>query len=148
MIELGPFVISGGLAFFLLRHLILPRLETWLENQEWYDRIPKIFSEVDDEELKAIQISGPENDRLGFLGVGAAGVAFVLWAFPKKLLCNGTYCREVDFWIPPQPNLFGELSRESWIWFTNERLPAIAAFLVLSFVLLLLRDPSGARRVS
>ena len=139
MIELGPFVISGGLAFFLLRHLILPRLETWLENQEWYDRIPKIFSEVDDEELKAIQISDIENDRLGFLGVGAAGVAFVLWAFPKKLLCNGTYCREVDFWIPPQPNLFGELSRESWIWFSTERLPAAGVFAFAAVTMLLLR---------
>ncbi len=139
MIELGPFAISAGLAFFLLRHLILPRLANWLENQEWYDRIPNIFREVDDEELKAIQSRRPKSDRLGFLGLGAAGVAFVLWAFPKKLLCDGTYCREVDFWIPPAPNLLGELSQESWIWFTNERLAASVSFLALSFVLLLFR---------
>ena len=80
-----------------------------------------------------------KRDRLGVLGVGAAVGAFVLWAFPKKSLCEGMSCREVDFWVIGQPNLLGELPRDSWYWFTDVRLPAIAAVLALSFVLLLLR---------
>ena len=80
-----------------------------------------------------------KRDRLGVLGVGAAVGAFVLWAFPMKFFCEGTYCNEVDFWITRQSNFLGELPRYSWYWFTDARLPAIAAFLALSFVLLLLR---------
>jgi len=51
-------------------------------------------------------------DRLGVLGVGSAVVAFALWAFPY-----GSYLQM----------------------FSMARLPAVAAFLALAFILLLLR---------
>jgi hypothetical protein len=55
-------------------------------------------------------------DRLAILGVGSAAIAFLLWAVPD--------C--------PYPNFCSD-------WFPDERLPAVAAFLALSFILLLLR---------
>jgi hypothetical protein len=56
-------------------------------------------------------------DRLGVLGVGSAVIAFVLWAFPYGSFTYGSYLQM----------------------FSMTRLPAIAAFLALAFILLLLR---------
>ncbi len=58
-------------------------------------------------------------DRLGVWGVGAAAIALLLWAWPGCVSGNGYGCIEE--------------------WFSFERLPAVAAFLALSFILLLLR---------
>lgn len=60
-----------------------------------------------------------ERDPLAVLGVGAAVVAFLVWAWPEF----------------PQP----AFSRYHFVWFESERLPAILAFLALSHFLLLLR---------
>ena len=57
-------------------------------------------------------------DPLAVLGVGSAVVAFLLWAWP-------------DSYEP------GNFSRS--LFFEAERLPAVAVFLVLSLILLLLR---------
>jgi hypothetical protein len=55
-------------------------------------------------------------DRLAALGVGSAVVAFLLWAWPSVFF----------------PFYFSGF-------FSMERLPAVAAFLAVSFILLLLR---------
>ena len=55
-------------------------------------------------------------DRLAVAGVGSAVVAFLLWAWPYEF------------------GLF-----YGYLFFSTERLPAVAAFLALSFILLLLR---------
>jgi hypothetical protein len=62
-----------------------------------------------------------ERDPLAVLGVGSAVVAFLLWAWPEYYS-------------------YGSLQG----FFSTDRLPAFAAFLVLSFILLLLR--AGNRR--
>jgi hypothetical protein len=83
-----------------------------------------------------------KRDQLGVLGVGAAVGAFVLWAFPKKCIYGIFPCVEFDFWedLPTYSSFYSEESPNfSWYWFTDVRLPAIAAVLALSFVLLLLR---------
>jgi len=64
-----------------------------------------------------------KRDLLGVLGVGAAVVAFLFWSLPYD------YCAVAGSGICT-------MNQE---WFTSERLPAIAAFLALAFVLLLLR---------
>jgi hypothetical protein len=63
----------------------------------------------------------PATDWLAVFGVGTAVVAFLLWA-----------------WSSPWPSRYNGFF---WFeqWFTTDRLPAVAAFLVASFVLLLLR---------
>ncbi len=63
-----------------------------------------------------------QRDPLAVLGVGSAVVAFLFWAIP------GTYCSDSQ-------NSFSCSS----LWFSSERLPASAAFVALSFILLLLR---------
>ncbi len=55
-------------------------------------------------------------DRLAVLGVGSAALAFLLWAWPYEWGLFYFYAA-----------------------FSTERLPAAAAFLALSFILLLLR---------
>jgi hypothetical protein len=107
-----------------------------------------------------------KRDRLGVLGVGAAVVAFGLWAFPIRVYCGyviGTlfgvgdgrhnFCDEIPYWETAAINgnlrifplgsidgladgVGGEISTT---FFTSERLPAIAAFLAIAFILLLLR---------
>jgi len=63
----------------------------------------------------------PATDRLAVLGVGSAVVAFLLWAWPGCWLSSGC-------------------ERTTEHWFSSaERLPAVAAFVALSFILLLLR---------
>ena len=57
-------------------------------------------------------------DRLAVAGVGSAVVAFLLWAWPESY----------------EP---GNFSRS--LFFEAERLPAVAVFLALSLILLLLR---------
>ena len=64
-------------------------------------------------------------DRLGVLGVGSALIAFVLWAFPHEASRG-----HAVFSLPQTWRL--EM-------FSTARLPAIAAFLALAFILLLLR---------
>ena len=61
--------------------------------------------------------SRPATDWLAVFGVGAAVIAFLLWAWPAQ---NTERCC--------RPELF-----------TDSRLPAVAAFLAVSFILLLLR---------
>jgi hypothetical protein len=63
-----------------------------------------------------------KRDRLGVLGVSSAVVAFALWAFPFDYCGAGS-----------------GICTATQVFFTTERLPAIAALLALSFVLLLLR---------
>jgi hypothetical protein len=63
----------------------------------------------------------PATDLLAVLGVGSAVVAFLLWAWPGCSLYNALLM----------------CSHEAW--FSLARLPAVAAFLALSFILLLLR---------
>ena len=60
----------------------------------------------------------PPIDWLALLGVGSAVVAFLLWAWPESY----------------EP---GNFSRS--LFFEAERLPAVAVFLALSLILLLLR---------
>ena len=60
-------------------------------------------------------------DRLRVLGVGSAVVAFLLWAWPG---CVGRYS------IIGLPD--GCITEG---WFSSDRLPAIAAFLALAFIL-------------
>ena len=63
----------------------------------------------------------PAADWLAVLGVGSAALAFLLWAWP-------------ECWLSPG------CDRTTEHWFSSaERLPAVAAFLALSFILLLLR---------
>ena len=57
-----------------------------------------------------------ERDPLAVLGVGSAALAFLLWAWPEYYF-------------------YGSLQG----FFSTARLPAVAAFLALSFILLLLR---------
>ena len=64
----------------------------------------------------------PATDWLAVFGVGAAVVAFVLWAWPSD---DGLCVWSIPCWV--------DFS------FSDERLPAVAAFLVLSLILLLLR---------
>ncbi len=61
----------------------------------------------------------PATDTLAVLGVGSAVVAFLLWAWP-------------EYYEP------GNFSRS--LFFEAERLPAVAVFLALSLILLLLRS--------
>jgi hypothetical protein len=63
-----------------------------------------------------------KRDRLAVAGVASAFVAFLLWAIPARNSDGGA-------------NIIDE---EGWA-FSDERLPAVAAFLALSFILLLLR---------
>jgi hypothetical protein len=63
-----------------------------------------------------------ERDRLAVFGVGSAVVAFLLWAWPSD---DGLCVWNIPCWV--------DFS------FSDERLPAAAAFLALSFILLLLR---------
>jgi hypothetical protein len=80
-----------------------------------------------------------KRDRFGVLGVGSAIVAFVLWAFPVRYLvistAGNTTVIEQPFW----QSLPSSAPMTSVRWFTDDRLPAIGAFLALSFILLLLR---------
>ncbi len=63
----------------------------------------------------------PATDLLAVLGVGSAVVAFLLWAWPECWWSSGC-------------------GRWTENWFSSaERLPAVAAFIALSFILLLLR---------
>lgn len=94
-------------------------------------------------------------DRLAVTGVGSAVVAFLLWAAPlypgigvRTLQCgypsNGDSVSTINLlvlYLKSQcPEISGPwlvfVSRE---WFSTERLPAVAAFLALAFILLLLR---------
>jgi hypothetical protein len=68
----------------------------------------------------------PATDRLAVLGVGSAVVAFLLWAVPARVCWWGGSQNY------PQPFCGQEF-------FTLDRLPFAAAFLALSFILLLLR---------
>jgi hypothetical protein len=63
-----------------------------------------------------------KRDRLAVLGVGSAVVAFLLWAIPAQNRNGGS-------------NIIDE---QAWA-FSDARLEAVAAFLALSFILLLLR---------
>ena len=63
-----------------------------------------------------------KRDPLAALGIGSGALAFLLWAIP------GEDC----FSDSPYTSCPSE-------WFSPERLPAVAAFLALSFILLLLR---------
>ncbi len=65
-------------------------------------------------------------DPLAALGVGSAAVAFVLWAWPSP-------------WPSPWALEWWHGFFYFGPWFPTERLPAAAAFLALSFILLLLR---------
>ena len=65
--------------------------------------------------------SRPATDWLAVLGIGSAAFAFLLWAWPGCALYNALLM----------------CSHEAW--FSLARLPAVAAFLALSFILLLLR---------
>lgn len=65
-------------------------------------------------------------DRLAVAGVGSAVVAFLLWAWPSPWPSPWAWEWWHGFFY------FGP-------WFPTERLPAAAAFLALSFILLLLR---------
>lgn len=64
-----------------------------------------------------------KRDPLAVLGVGSAVVAFLLWAVPASVCwqsdTGSRLCLQEDF--------------------SDVRLPAVAAFLVVSFILLLLR---------
>lgn len=62
----------------------------------------------------------PVSDPLAGLGVGSAVVAFLLWAWPVNCFRSAGWLNCSDF-------------------FSDERLLAVVAFLVLSFILLLLR---------
>ena len=62
-------------------------------------------------------------DPLAVLGVGSAVVAFLLWAAPTAVFCIG--------WTANQRWQCGQE------YFSTERLPFVAAFLALSFILLL-----------
>jgi hypothetical protein len=59
-------------------------------------------------------------DPLAVFGVGAAVVAFLLWAWPAR--CG-----------------YGPVGDGCYDFFSDLRLPFVAAFLALSFILLLLR---------
>ena len=67
----------------------------------------------------------PATDWLAVFGVGAAVVAFLLWAAPTAVFCIG--------WTANQRWQCGQE------YFSSDRLPFAAAFLALSFILLLLR---------
>jgi hypothetical protein len=75
-------------------------------------------------------------DRLGVMGVGSALLAFALWAFPVEYYCTS---------LSPTGCVAGALvyirdgQGSGDAFFTPERLPAIAAFVVLGAFLLLLR---------
>jgi len=62
----------------------------------------------------------PATDSLAVLGVGSAVLAFLLWAWPVNCFRSAGWLNCLDF-------------------FSDERLPAVVALLVLSFILLLLR---------
>jgi hypothetical protein len=66
------------------------------------------------------------SDPLAFLGVGSATLAFLLWAVPARVCWWGGSQNY------PQPFCGQEF-------FSLDRLPFAAAFLALSFILLLLR---------
>ena len=70
----------------------------------------------------------PASDPLAVLGVGSAVLAFLLWAWRG--------CKNYH-------SAAGSTSADAGCyetgWFSTERLPAVAAFLALSFILLLLR---------
>jgi hypothetical protein len=80
-----------------------------------------------------------KRDRLGVLGVGSAVVAFVLWAFPVRYLVFSTVGYTTVIEKPFWESLPSSAPMTSVHWFTDDRLPAIGAFLALSFILLLLR---------
>lgn len=67
----------------------------------------------------AIPLTFLQRDPLAVIGIGAAVVAFLLWAMPYCGLFLGTYFCERPL--------------------TPERLPAAASFLALAVILLLLR---------
>ena len=86
-----------------------------------------------------------KRDQLGVLGVASALVAFLFWASPVQV-----HCIAVDG--VGLLNKLGDGPCVGLVWlnyntplipgsalFTAERLPVIAAFLALSFILLLLR---------
>lgn len=96
-----------------------------------------------------------KRDRLGVLGVGSALVAAAVWGFPVRYLCDIGLSWSQSFGCVQWPYF----EKMLWFagfwwsenildvryvkyeisWFTTERLPAIAAFLVLAVILLLLR---------
>jgi hypothetical protein len=80
-----------------------------LSESDWYEYEPR-----------------PATDLLAAFGVGSAVVAFLLWAWPSPWPSPWAYEWWHGFFY------FGP-------WFPTERLPAAAAFLALSFILLLLR---------
>lgn len=63
-----------------------------------------------------------KRDPLAVLGVGAAVIAFLLWALPGADCYQGSDYRSCNT-----------------EWFSPERLPAVVALLVVSVILLLLR---------
>jgi hypothetical protein len=66
-----------------------------------------------------------KRDPLAVLGVGSAVVAFLLWAVPTPVFCVGTAA--------------GSRWQCGQEYFSEDRLPFAAAFIALSFILLLLR---------
>jgi hypothetical protein len=66
-----------------------------------------------------------QRDPLAALGIGSAAVAFLLWAIPGADCFGSGYSCNIE-------------------WFSPERLPAVAAFLALSVILLIVR--AGNRR--
>lgn len=63
-----------------------------------------------------------KHDPLAVLGLSAAASAFMLWAIPGADCCQGS-----------------DYTSCSSAWFSPERLPAVAGFLAVTLVLLLLR---------
>jgi hypothetical protein len=87
-----------------------------------------------------------KRDRLGVLGVGSAVAALLFWAFPVRGIFNPNLVQTQV--LPSYISTYGYFDdisglemfyRVSLHWFTFERQEAVAAFLVLSFILLLLR---------
>lgn len=62
-------------------------------------------------------------DTAGFFAVAALAVAFLLWFYP--------ICTDKTSW--------GACLRWGWEWFTFDRIPAVAALVVLALFVLLLR---------
>ena len=84
--------------------------------EELYQKELRLRDDYQSDPFGSVFGSVLERDPLAFFGVGSAVVAFLLWAWPT------------DFWLGIPIGAF-----------TSTRLPAVAAFLVLCFILLLLR---------